>query len=574
MAGPSAWDIPDLVTKLTSTELKSKALLASTLVHVPRGYELVKYLEPELLLHLSEKLETQFGTHTINGKAIRYRFSAKELLSKGAIDIPECQPSSLSGEVHPLFQRDNFDDCPDRVYDQLIPGLQLATRFITSSELLQYWITTTLGERKRKRDSSGGFYRERIMEEVPITPKNTADFIEASRTWSKLVHVIFVPQLSVRGVHGPCCGITHPIVDYNKMESLPYSRSFEGLPPSATRSSIKLHGDFYIAASKFAVIKHPNISHKMRFNFLLAITVVHELAHALENVFKDIHCPEEVYMGNNLVSEAGSSWENSVFGGTITAVNGRMDCLLGLTITDWPPTHVGGHAMGMSPAIVSSVPMDYVAAVQQESFWQHKVHNNGALLIPRDKSAYSLAIPFTTTMRRDEEGRVRDAESREGWIQYEETYLKEAQEPPTQRRKLHRDGSSAMKADFRGRNHALYHKGRQGEDDSDNTDEDTSDSSDEFILGGRSAARKPIRRPLTGPGRIYLAPDAGQHVHRDRSRSSSKKSREEKMRREQRWAMKEHQKSMRELSRVFQGTLAVKDTEEDVEEIATGLSKL
>ena len=458
MAGLSTWDIPDLVRKLTSTELKSKALSASTLVHVPRGYELVKYLEPESLFHLSKKWETQFGTHSINGKAIRYRFAAKELLSKGAIDILDCQPSNLSGEIHPLFQRDNFDDCPDRVYDQLLPGLQLATRFITSSKLLQYWITITLGERERKRDSGCGFYRERILKHVPITPNNTADFIGASRTWSKLFHIIFVPQLSLRGVHGPCCGITHPITDYNKMESLPYARSFEGLPPSATRSSIKLHGDFYIAASKFAVIKYPNISHKLRFNFLLAITVVHELAHALENVFKDIHCPEEVYIGNNLISEAGSSWESSVFGGTITAVNGRMDCLLGLTITDWPPTHVGGHAMGISPAILSSVPMDYIAAVQQESFWQHKVHNNNALLIPRNKSAYSLAIPFTTTMQRDEEGRVDDAELREGWLPYKETYLKEAQEPPTQRRKLHRDGSSAMKADFRGRDYVLYHK--------------------------------------------------------------------------------------------------------------------
>ena len=545
MAGPSTRDIVDLATKLASTEIRSKAPLTSRFIQVPRGYEVASRIEPKLLLSLRDKWEKKFGNFVLNGKIIRYGFQAEELLFKGALDLPDSQlrqPSNLRDEVHPLFERDNFDDCPDQIYDQLLPGLRLATKFITSSPLLQHWITTLFGERKRTLDSSGAFNRERIDWDVPLSPDNIAKFVTASRTWAKLFHVTFIPQLNKHGSDDddPCCGYTHPIVDYNKNETVPCNRPLEGLR-LATRSRIKLHGDYYIAASKFAVMKYPNVAQKLRFNLMFAITIVHELAHAVENSFKDLNSPCEVYIGDNVESEAGLSWETSVFGGTVTPINGRLDCSLGLAITNWPYTHVGGHTIGMSPAIVSSVPMDFINALQQESFWEKSVECSSALHVPRDKSAHSLALPYTTTMHQD-------ADMEEKWIECKKRHRQEPNEPPTQKRRLIQyNGSSVIMTCLQGTD----------QHSQNNNIEDDSNSPDDGSTSLESLSREP-----TSLEQSYLASSAGPHTRRDRSRSSGGRSREQKKRREQRLAAKEHQNAMKRMSRT---SLLEKDKEVDLD---------
>ena len=548
MAGPSTCDIFDLVTKLTSLEIKSKAPSASKLIQIPRGYDVAAHVEPKPLLRMKDRLEKQFGNFIVSGQTIGYGFQAEMLLIKGAIDLLDCQPSNLLGEVHPVFQRDNFDDCSDGVYDQLLPGLRLATKLISTSPLLQHWMTTLYGERKQTLDPEGVFYRERISEEVPLNPDNITKFVKASQTWSKLFHINFVPQLNDQSSneYSPCCGYTHPIFEYNKDQSIPCNRPLEDLL-SATRSRIKMHGDFYIAACKFGAMRYPNNSQKLRFNLMFAITLVHELAHAVENTFKDQRSPYEVFMGNNLESEAGMSWETSVFGGTVTSINGRMDCSMGLAVTDWPYAHAGGHTIGMAPAIISSVPMDYIAAIQQEGFWAEKVNCSTALYIPRNRSAYSLAIPYTSTI-------PQDLDPRENWIERKVRYLQEPHEPATKRRKLRYDGISAIEAhQFKSTTHVRRHKSREREDDDYISDDDMSYFDDEFILRNKSTSAASFWNPLACSGRLYPAPGTRGRHRRDRHGSSNRTPLEQKMRREKRLAKKARQKSMREMGLALQG---------------------
>ena len=207
----------------------------------------------------------------------RHGFRAQEVNRNGAVHLEGCKPSNLTNDIHPIFDRSNFDDTPDSVYDQLIPGLQLATIFLTQKICMQFWVTLAMGDRRNDPEmtSRNGKLSQRIDNHVELADERARIVIEHINTIGKsnLIHFRFQNKLlALYSEESGAWGTSAPICDYRGIE-----RDRHGLKSDLIRSIIRIHADYYVIARKLSQLKYQEESQKLRFNFLFAVLMVHEL---------------------------------------------------------------------------------------------------------------------------------------------------------------------------------------------------------------------------------------------------------------------------------------------------------
>lgn len=270
----------DALTEMLGKTLKiqASAILQPRMVQVSKDYKLYSEVIPSSFYKarlVTKRIEKRRRDHGILSKSTQQRrhgFRPEELLWNGAIDLKDCRPSNLANAVHPLFCRDRFDDCPDAIYDQLIPGLQLATMFLTQPFCFQFWVTVANGERKMDADQSRrcGYQRERIEKNVPLTKANTSEVMDYINGLDKseLVHFTFQSKLKFQG--GNAWATAKGICNY-KIEQV------KGPMTNIARHNVRLHADFLVAAQKLDKLVHVDVAQKLRFSFFLAVTIVHEM---------------------------------------------------------------------------------------------------------------------------------------------------------------------------------------------------------------------------------------------------------------------------------------------------------
>ena len=507
MAGPSSDDLyGPLISQLAGTELRTVALAKSRMVKVPKGFiPAISHLPLSTSLG-RKRVEREHGVPIVNGKPVRHGYEPEELLLSGVLDLIDCHPSTLTNEIHPLFQQDNFDDCPEDIYTQLRPGLQLATKFLTTPACLQYWVTSVYGKREKDVANSEKHkeHRSRIRLEVPLTTSNTDQFVKASLTWRHLLHVTFGSDLFV-STKGIVFASQTPITQIStQMFDLNTSRQSLHSLPFFDRSLIKFHSDFYIAASKFATLKHPKVEQVLRFNFWVAINLLHETAHTIEHTFDSEKNSSEAYLGDLQICEAGYSWETYLFGGKIEPINGKISCVDGLSVSDWiePPSN----PEGPDPQTYSAIPMTYVQAIQEASFWEqeHDINNPQFLHIARSGPHSSWVNSFSTLSHEDLLLHETDELIQE--------YLCGLEQPPTKKRMVDRNGSAVIKKFTTGHELIRQRDGPLSRSPSEPTfseigeSEFSSESEIEVSVSHRPTSRRvpTFGRPLTGPARWVL----------------------------------------------------------------------
>ena len=192
-----------------------------------------------------------------------YGYRPQDLNYKGAVSLHDCRPSDLANDIHPLLVRARFDDTPDAIYNELVPALRLASLFLTRPICMQFWVTMAFGERIDDIKMSRKHSRrcQRIPQHVTPTHANTLAVIKhLHELGSKgLIHFRFKTKL----LHNKAWGCSGPIYDYG------HSRM--------TRSVVRLHSDYYTVAKKLSKLKYPEASQKLRFSFLFAVLLLHEL---------------------------------------------------------------------------------------------------------------------------------------------------------------------------------------------------------------------------------------------------------------------------------------------------------
>ena len=267
--------------------IKDVAVQDPLWLHVPRGYIMEQAITPTDFYRTRHEVKTHANKRKRAlgplPKQIRrgslqehHGFQAQEVNRNGAVHLQDCRLSNLTNTIHPLFDRSCFDDIPDAIYDQLIPGLQLATMFLTQPICMQFWVTLAMGRRRDDAEMSAhsGKPCQRIDSHVELTLERARTMIERINKLgkSRLIHFRFKHRLASKRSPEGVWGLSDPICDYRGLQ-----KEFHGQQGPLIRSIIRLHGDYYIVARKLSKLKYPEVSQKLRFNFQFAVLIMHEL---------------------------------------------------------------------------------------------------------------------------------------------------------------------------------------------------------------------------------------------------------------------------------------------------------
>ena len=282
-------DVEALITRINkSVIIKDIAPTNPQSVLVPRGYLVENEIEPSSFYETRGEIRDHVKKRKREGilpkqskkewRRERHGFQAQEVNRTGAVHLEGCRPSNLTNDIHPIFDRSNFDDTPDSIYDQLIPGLRLATMFLTQKICMQFWVTLAMGARRNDPEMTrrNGKLSQRIDDHVELTDQRARTVIEHINAIGKsnLIHFRFKNKL--RAFHPSeefgAWGTSVPICDYKGID-----RDYHGLKGDLVRSIIRIHADFYIIAKKLSQLKYQEESQKLRFNFHFAVLMIHEL---------------------------------------------------------------------------------------------------------------------------------------------------------------------------------------------------------------------------------------------------------------------------------------------------------
>ena len=440
--------LEDLIGQLDRAKLESIATAQPHRIEIPEGFQLgmgfnvTEYYGLRTQFRRLDKRKRDLGVLTKSSRRQKHGFRPEELLWYGALELKNCRSSTLQNDIHPLFHQDCFDDTPDHVYDQLRPGLALATMFLTHPACMQFWVTLAKGDRREDPEMTRrcGHLRHRITRNVDLTEENTREVIKYIEDLgkAKAIHFTFAPGLVFEGkaAFGTACTVCDFALESSE------NRSTTTNSGCLQRSHIRLHGDFYVIAKKLSRMKYPDPAQHLRFNFILALLLVHEMAHAIElsQWCNRAPSPFEPFMLHHNEAELGRMWEAYMFGGQVCPINDRIDGIYGLSTWKWPRSF---GEMDPERTICYSLPMTYIERLQQREFWEgldtDDFSNRKTFWIPRD-GATSVYMNNVTTVSWTEEERVAKE-------MMEEKQTREAEEPARKKREV-RDGQAVPITDL------------------------------------------------------------------------------------------------------------------------------
>ncbi|KAG8525561.1 uncharacterized protein KY384_009205 [Bacidia gigantensis] len=391
--------------------IKDLAVPEARNISIPKGYAMDGEIKPADIYNMRQGIKSDLKRKRQEGVRVKSSeskhpggFRPHEVNNCGAVSLKGCKASSLDIDIHPLLARARFDDTPDAVYDQLAPALRLATMFLTQPSCMQFWITVALGERVDDDEMTSKFAKncQRIRNHVELTEENAARIIKHLKDVgeSDIIHFAFKHKL--RTGTADVWANSGPICDYLGVKRAP------GLKGTLTRSIIQLHADYYVVAKKLSQLKYPEVSQQLRFCFLFANLMMHELAHSIEGAYirmrheqwaefqRSRTYTEPFWLDWQRPPECGKAWEHTMFGGEIHPINNRVDGSHGIGTSDWPPRGTSDHP---DRRTWYTLPMKYIEGLFQKSTWQKKyaLDDTSAFHIPRT-GATSLYMNFFTTM--------------------------------------------------------------------------------------------------------------------------------------------------------------------------------
>jgi hypothetical protein len=271
---------------------------------------------------------------------------------------------------------------------------------LTTPQCLQHFQTVLKGERKYCVETSFRKKQDcyRIRSDVPLATESVEDLKKHLESMAGSITFQFLDAANCP---------THTNKYFATARMVPCKHPPCSVSSNPQKTIISLHTDFYVQAQKLCRLKYPDPAQVLRFQFFVAMNLMHEFAHAFEVACSpdQARLSREVYMYEWLEAESGRAWETGLFGGLVTAINARCDGLHGLCVMEWPEPGFKDRAKS-GQAEIRSVPMEFVNDLFQESHWeklrQKPVGEKGLLIVPKRGAATSVGVSSFTTAKFEE----------------------------------------------------------------------------------------------------------------------------------------------------------------------------
>ena len=252
----------------------------------------------------------------------------------------DCRFGDLN-DVHPLLQRRSFT-CTDIEYASVHRALCLASAFLYEPVASVFWYSLVFGPRKHVphivRTPNGGT-REATEDPwssfsaIPVGPDEMA---QLNTFWEQLLPTIkfeFIDEGVLAG--DPCSAITF---SENWAATRPQQGPLLGGRRGA-RIGISRRFTASLGPLLAGTLPSAEMAYALREDYVLAITILHELAHAIYLVrMRSAKVDAEPFFGDMREAELGFAWEQFVLNGRLDMVirHGIPSARMGMYFITWP----------------------------------------------------------------------------------------------------------------------------------------------------------------------------------------------------------------------------------------------
>lgn len=327
-------------------------------------------------------------------------FTRAELHEYGVIDLPSAHFGDLKQTaIHPLLSRESFPHVTAAEYAALRPGLALASAYLSSPSGWYFWQTVLYGSRTEIPDTPGWQVLEpayppafttaaeqRAFAELLVQMRSVFAFTFREKEVSAEVLDAIAKIRKERNLTGKVApylwGMTQAYdrTQYDPSWKHPLGRSYGGasyitlnpifLQHAMAAAELRGGSSASVSHSQAQAVtttapEQPNLSLQrrpltvqdlqkplpdpprpeptsaqislvLRQQFHFATTVLHELAHAFNNVVRHKGQVEPFWCDQRR-AELGYAFEAFTHGGRLGAVHANRHCKWGMEFTGWPP---------------------------------------------------------------------------------------------------------------------------------------------------------------------------------------------------------------------------------------------
>lgn len=293
-------------------------------------------------------------------------YTVQELQRLGYWDYAEARQTNLTYPIHPILDRWNWF-CPDNLYNGIVQILRLASALFQCPASIAFHYDIMFGTREYLPEASQqhGQACQRLrhihtnQDEVAIR----TEFDTMMLRIAQHISFCFYKQSDPGFTHLNAFAVTRRNVARPTF-FLPGARQ------SGDGSVIHINYQYIENLSK----GNMPLSQLLRLQFYMALTISHEIAHAINNAVSVLLY--EPFYEDQRLSELGRAWENEVFGG-MTELIFETDARNPLAFAKWPTyadkaTPRNGVLALKGPKRYTTwyfVSMKWVNDIQQQWFW-------------------------------------------------------------------------------------------------------------------------------------------------------------------------------------------------------------
>lgn len=243
------------------------------------------------------KTDRKLTSHRLKhlGSFRRTAFAAKHETTSANVG-----PGSLSNEIHALFDKDHLKTCFNN-HDVVEQSARLASHLLRSQPLQGLFHALITGHGTIRRPDKQKQYKYYVYREADLKTDQPLSQKEQDQvdTAFKFLAGALTYQIDETGADSPTTVQTDPVPDYQGY------RSIIKIPSAMIKALENAH-------------KGPDVPKLLILRFELAVALVHEVSHALRNLYSG-KLDREPFIGHeSALGEVGFEMEKRMFGGIIT----------------------------------------------------------------------------------------------------------------------------------------------------------------------------------------------------------------------------------------------------------------